>query len=81
MLASTRAGYGRAHKFARRGAFYGWMRDVTRAPLRAFAPLLRRRVPKPRLTARQRRRVVALLKPEAQRVRELTGVPIGHWRV
>ena len=49
------------------------------ARVRAFAPLLRRPVPKPRLTREQRRRVVALLKPEAERLHELTGVPTGHW--
>ena len=48
---------------------------------RRFArPLLSKPVPKPRLTRQQRRRVVALLKPEAERLREMTGVSIAHWR-
>lgn len=43
-------------------------------------PLLSKPVPKPHLTRRQRKRVVALLKPEAERLHEMTGVSIGHWR-
>jgi Sulfotransferase family len=42
--------------------------------------LLERPVRKPQLTAEQRRRVVALLEPEAQRFHELTGVAIDDWR-
>lgn len=44
-----------------------------------LAPLLSRSVPKPIITPAQRRRLVALLRPEAERFHVLTGLPIDHW--
>jgi hypothetical protein len=44
-------------------------------------PLLLRPVKKPTLTDRQRQKVEAILKPEAERFRELTGMPFADWSV
>lgn len=45
----------------------------------ALGRLLTREVPKPQLTPQQRERLVALLRPEAERLRRLTGLPLEHW--
>jgi hypothetical protein len=42
---------------------------------------LTREIPRPRLTAAQRERVVALLAPEADRLRAMTGLTLEHWTV
>jgi hypothetical protein len=42
---------------------------------------LTREIPRPRLTASQRERVVALLAPEADRLRAMTGLTLEHWTV
>jgi hypothetical protein len=52
---------------------------LMRRPL--TARLVAREVPAPTLTAPQRERLVALLAPEAQRLRELTGLPFDGWQV
>lgn len=44
-------------------------------------PLLARPVRKPTLTAAQRQRVEAILKPEAEHFRELTGLAFAHWSI
>lgn len=44
-------------------------------------PLLAKPVSKPTLTARQRAGVEAILRPEADRFRELTGMPFADWSV
>jgi hypothetical protein len=49
-----------------------------RGPLR---PLLTRPVPKPELTPAQRERLVAILAPEAERMRALSGLRLEHWSV
>jgi Sulfotransferase family len=38
-------------------------------------------IPKPTLSRRQRRRVRALLEPEARRLHDLTGIAIDHWHL
>ena len=43
--------------------------------------LLTREVPRPQLTPSQRERLIALLAPEAQRLREMTGLRLEHWPV
>ena len=43
--------------------------------------LLTSPIPKPELTARQRERLVALLRPEAERLRELTDLDLSHWTI
>lgn len=52
---------------------------LMRRPL--TAGLVAREVPAPTLTAPQRERLVALLAPEARRLRELTGLPFDGWQV
>jgi hypothetical protein len=43
--------------------------------------LVSRPVPKPKLSAEQRARVVEIFGPEAARLRELTGLKLDHWSV
>jgi hypothetical protein len=51
----------------------------------ARRPVLRRlvskEIPVPVPTPEQRRRLVALLKPEADRLRAMTGLGLGHWEI
>lgn len=49
--------------------------------LRPLRPLLERPVPFPRPTRAQRARLTALLRPEAQRLREMTGAAFADWSV
>lgn len=53
-------------------------RALTVGPLRR---LLTRPVPKPELTPNQHDRLIALLAPEARRLREITGLELDHWSV
>jgi hypothetical protein len=43
--------------------------------------LVSRPVPRPELTAAQRERVLEIFRPEAKRLRELTGLKLEHWCV
>jgi len=43
--------------------------------------LVRRPVPKPAMTPEQHGRVLALLKPEAERFQAMTGIAIDHWKL
>jgi hypothetical protein len=57
--------------------------DAHRRPTRLSRLLGRggRVVPKPVLRDDQRERLVAVLRPEAERFRELTGMRFGHWSI
>jgi hypothetical protein len=65
----------------RLGERLGPRRPTVERRLPVLRSFLMRPVPKPRLTDEQRRRVVALLKPEAQRLRNLTGLALEGWSV
>jgi hypothetical protein len=54
-------------------------RAASRAPV--TRRLFTREVPRPQLRPDQRDRLVALLAPEAERLRALTGLPLDHWSV
>ncbi len=47
----------------------------------ALRPVLTRPVRRPRLTPAQRRRLCAVLAPEADRLRAMTGLALAHWSV
>jgi Sulfotransferase domain len=65
----------------RLGERLGARRATLERLLPPVASLMMRPVRKPRLSDEQRRRVVALFKPEAQRLRELTGLALEGWPV
>lgn len=56
-------------------------RGISAARLGRFPRVLTSPVPKPTLRREQRRRLEALLGPEARRLREMTGLRLDHWSV